>query len=90
MAELISRLRDTYRPTASAEFQPASINTLVLEVQKLLASHLRRNEIEFIFSPDETLAPFPVIKDQIKASDPQYLLERNRSNAKRRVNPGQE
>jgi signal transduction histidine kinase len=66
MAELISRLRDTYRPTANVEFQPASINSIVLEVQKLLASHLRRNQIELVFIPDETLAPIPVIKDQIK------------------------
>lgn len=66
MAELISRLRDTYRPTASVEFQPASINSLVLEVQKLLASHLRQNEIDCKFSPDETLGLIPVIKDQIK------------------------
>ena len=66
MAELIARLRETYRPAVSEEFQQISINSLVLDVQKLLATHLRHSQIEFIFYPDDNLPLVPVIKDQIK------------------------
>lgn len=66
MAELIARLRETYRPAISEEFQPASINSLVLDVQKLLATHLRHNQISFVFTPNENLPQVPLIKDQIK------------------------
>ncbi len=66
MAELIARLRETYRPAVSEEFQPTSINSLVLDVQKLLATHLRHNRIDFIFTPDEALPMIPAIKDQLK------------------------
>lgn len=66
MAELIARLRETYRPAISEEFQLASINSMVLDVQKLLATHLRHNQITFIFDPDPNIPPIPVIKDQIK------------------------
>ena len=66
MADLIARLRDTYRPAVSEEFQLASINSLVLDVQKLLATHLRHNQIAFVFLPDDNIPHIPVIKDQIK------------------------
>jgi signal transduction histidine kinase len=66
MAELIARLRETYRPAISEEFQQASINSLVLDVQKLLATHLRHNQISFVFTPNENLPQVPLIKDQIK------------------------
>lgn len=66
MAELIARLRETYRPAVSEEFQLTSINSLVLDVQKLLATHLRHNQISFVFAPDDDLPLIPLIKDQIK------------------------
>jgi signal transduction histidine kinase len=66
MAELIARLRETYRPAVSEEFQPTSLNSLVFDVQKLLATHLRHNRIEFIFTPEETLPMVPAIRDQLK------------------------
>jgi signal transduction histidine kinase len=66
MAELISRLRETYRPAVSEEFEFTSINTLVLDVQKLLATHLRHNQIQFEFLSNDEIPPVPVIKDQIK------------------------
>lgn len=66
MADLIARLRDTYRPAVSEEFQLASVNSLVLDVQKLLATHLRHNQITFVFVPDDNIPLIPVIKDQIK------------------------
>jgi C4-dicarboxylate-specific signal transduction histidine kinase len=66
MAELIARLRETYRPAVSEEFQLVSVNSLVLDVQKLLATHLRHNQIEFRFFPDDDIPLIPMIKDQIK------------------------
>lgn len=66
MAGLIARLRDTYRPTTSEEYQPESINELVRDVQRLLATHLRHRQIGLVFHPDETIPPFPMIRDQIK------------------------
>jgi signal transduction histidine kinase len=66
MTDLIARLRETYRPVESEEFQPESINILVEEVQKLLGTHLRHNQIEFEFSPDEHLPEIHIIRDQIK------------------------
>jgi two-component system NtrC family sensor kinase len=66
MAELISRLRDTYRPASGEEFRYESINALVTEVQKLIGTHLRHNNIEFKFDPDPNLPPVPGIRDQLK------------------------
>ena len=66
MAGLIARLRETYRPTTSEEFQSCSINALVMEVEKLINTHLRRNDIEFVFSPSTNLPNILLIQDQIK------------------------
>ncbi|HBY09041.1 MAG TPA: hypothetical protein DEH22_15145 [Chloroflexi bacterium] len=66
MAGLIARLRDTYRPTTTADFQLESINTLVDEVQKLIGTHLRHNNITLEFIPDLKSPPIRIIRDQIK------------------------
>jgi signal transduction histidine kinase len=66
MTNLIARLREIYRPVVSEDFQPGSINSLVLEVQTLLNTHLRHNKINFVFTPDENLPSIPMIRDQIK------------------------
>jgi signal transduction histidine kinase len=66
MAGLISRLREAYRPAVKEEFQIESLNVLVTEVQRLLSTHLRHNQIEFEFQPDDRLPKIPMIRDQIK------------------------
>jgi signal transduction histidine kinase len=66
MVEMIARLRETYRPVTSEEFKPESLNTLVMEVQKLLATHLRRNRIKLDIYADESLPSIPLIRDQVK------------------------
>jgi signal transduction histidine kinase len=66
MAELIARLRETYRPTTSEEFQDEPINQIVEEVQKLLATHLRHSQINFEYEPGQDLPKIPIIRDQIK------------------------
>lgn len=66
MAELISRLRDTYRPASGEEFRFESVNAIVTEVQKLIATHLRHNNIEYEFEPDPNLPLVPGIRDQLK------------------------
>jgi PAS domain S-box-containing protein len=66
MADLINRLRETYRPATSEEFRFESLNSVVVEVQKLIATHLRHNNIEFKFDPDPGLPYIPAVRDQLK------------------------
>jgi two-component system sensor histidine kinase HydH len=66
MTDLIDRLRETYRPTVSEEFHLESLNVLIVEVQKLISTHLRHNQIEVRYSPDENLPEVSMIRDQIK------------------------
>jgi signal transduction histidine kinase len=66
MAELISRLRATYRPVTKEEFETESLNNLVVEVQKLLSTHLRRSKISFVFAPDQSVPPVRLLRDQMK------------------------
>lgn len=66
MTDLIARLKETYRPTVKEEFQPGSLNQLVLEVQKLLGTYLRHNHVKFEFYPVEALPDIQFIRDQIK------------------------
>jgi len=66
MASLIARLREIYRPVVIEDFQPESINILVLEVQTLINTHLRHNRVNFEFTPDHKIPRIPVIRDQIK------------------------
>ena len=66
MAELISRLRETYRPTIKEEFHFESINTIFNEVQKLISGHLAQNKVIYRFDPDPDLPLIPIIRDQIK------------------------
>jgi signal transduction histidine kinase len=66
MSSLIARLREIYRPVVNEDFQPGSVNELVLEVQTLLNTHLRHNKITFEFMPDENLPSIPMIRDQLK------------------------
>ena len=66
MADLIARLRETYRPTSKEEFHFESINTIFSEVQKLISAHLAHNDITCRFDPDPNLPLIPIIRDQIK------------------------
>ena len=66
MAGLIARLRETYRPTIGEEFQPVSLNVLINEVEKLVSTHLRHNNVVLEFSPSQETPACQVIQDQIK------------------------
>jgi signal transduction histidine kinase len=66
MADLIARLRETYRPAHSEEFHLASINEIVDEVRRLIGTHLRRNQITYEAQYTPNLPYVPVIRDQIK------------------------
>ena len=66
MADLISRLRETYRPTVGEEFHYDSLNSVIEEVQKLISTHLRHHNILYKFEPEPNLPLIPIIRDQIK------------------------
>ncbi len=66
MADLISRLRETYRPASAEQFKFESMNALVEETHRLIATHLRHRNIAFAFEPDPSLPRMLVIRDQVK------------------------
>ena len=66
MADLIERMRETYRPTTATEFRPESLNTLITEVERLISTHLRHNEVTFEFKPDPQLPLVLCLRDQLK------------------------
>ena len=66
MANMINRLRDTYRPIHAEDFKPTQLNALIEDVYALTASHLRHNQIIFEFFPDPELEPIPTLTDQIR------------------------
>ena len=66
MADLIKRMRETYRPTTATEFRPESLNALIGEVEKLISTHLRHNAVSFEFKPDPHLPLVPCLGDQLK------------------------
>jgi PAS domain S-box-containing protein len=66
MADLIERMRETYRPTTATEFRPESLNALIAEVEKLISTHLRHNAVAFEFKPDPQLPLVSCLRDQLK------------------------
>lgn len=66
MADLISRLRETYRPATAEQFQLESLNAIIEEVQKLIATHLRRNNVTCEFLADMRVPRVPSLRDQLK------------------------
>lgn len=66
MANMIKRLRDTYRPIRAEDFRQTQLNALIEDVYALVASHLRHNQISFEFFPDPELQPIPALTDQIR------------------------
>lgn len=66
MANMIERLRESYRPIQAEDFKQTQINNLVDDTYALTATHLRQNHIEFEFISDKNLPPIPALTDQIK------------------------
>jgi signal transduction histidine kinase len=66
MSILIERLRTTFRPTRSEDFQPVQLNNIVEDICTLTATHLRHKEISFEFFPDPDLPAVRAIPDQIR------------------------
>lgn len=66
MAEMIERLRATYRPTQAEDFQPTQLNNLIEDVYALLALHLKKNHIVFEFHPQPDLPAIPALADQMR------------------------
>ncbi|NJN79300.1 MAG: GAF domain-containing protein [Anaerolineales bacterium] len=66
MANMIQRLRETYRPIRAEDFKQTQLNALIEDVYALVASHLRQNQITFEFFPDPDLQPIPALTDQIR------------------------
>ena len=66
MAGMIDRLRTTYRPTQTEDFQPTHLNNIIEDVYALIATHLRKNEVAFEFQPDPNLPVVQALPDQIR------------------------
>jgi len=66
MADIIARLRETYRPASGEDFRLDSLNLIIQDVQRLISAHLSSNHIDYRFDPDPDLPLVPMIRDQIK------------------------
>jgi len=66
MAALIDRLRATYRPTHSEDFQDIQLNDVVEYVHALTATQLRHSNIRFEFQPGQALPPISGIPEQLR------------------------
>jgi signal transduction histidine kinase len=66
MADLIDRLRDTYRPTQEEEYQLTQINNLIEDVLALTSTHLRHHKIDFDFQPEPELPAIYALADQLR------------------------
>jgi signal transduction histidine kinase len=66
MSALIERLRSTYRPIQAEDFQPTQINKIIEDVQALISTHLRHNEIVYEFLADPDLPLIPALPNQIR------------------------
>jgi len=66
MADLIERLRSTYRPTHPEDLQFTQINNIIEDVLALITTHLRHNQITFDFHADPELPKIPALADQLR------------------------
>jgi len=66
MANMIERLRATYRPIQAEDFILTQVNNLIEDVYALISTHLRHNQIIFEFQPDPELPAIPALADQIR------------------------
>jgi signal transduction histidine kinase len=55
MAMLLERLRSTYRPLQTADFEPVPLNSMIEDTIKLLSTYLRHKDISVEFLPDPAL-----------------------------------
>lgn len=66
MSALINRLRSTYRPTRTQDFQQVELNIVVEDVRMLVAAHMRRQNVCFEFVPGTDLPIVYGIPDQLR------------------------
>ncbi len=66
MADLINRLRETYRPVTAGQFSPEDMNLILQDVQRLTATHCRHQGVAFEFRPVPDLPAVACIADQMK------------------------
>ena len=66
MANMIERLRATYRPIQTEDFRPTQMNDVIEDVYALISPHLRHNQIAFEFHPEPELPAIPALSDQIR------------------------
>ncbi len=66
MSALINRLRSTYRPTYTEDFQEVQLNSVIADVHTLTATHMRRQDIRFEFDSDPKLPSISGIPDQLR------------------------
>jgi PAS domain S-box-containing protein len=66
MAALIDRLRSTYRPAHTEDYQEVQLNELVNYVHALTATHMRHSGIRFKFQPDPALPTISGIPEQLR------------------------
>jgi signal transduction histidine kinase len=66
MANMIERLRATYRPIQAEDFIPTDVNKIIEDVYALISTHLRHNQIVFEFCPDPEISVIPLLADQIR------------------------
>jgi two-component system NtrC family sensor kinase len=66
MSALIDRLRSTYRPAQVEDFLPTQVNDIIRDVNALIATHLRHNQISMEFVPDPNLPFIPALADALR------------------------
>lgn len=66
MVNLLDQLRSTYRPLHAEEFKPVQVNDIIQDVHKLISTHLRHKNIEFMYELDPQLLLIHGISDHIK------------------------
>ena len=65
---LLERLRTTFHPTRTEDFEDVELNPIVENIISLTATHMRHREISLQFFPDPDLPTVPAISGQIVKS----------------------
>jgi signal transduction histidine kinase len=63
---LLERLRTTFHPTRTEDFEDVELNPIVENIISLTATHMRHREISLQFFPDPDLPTVPAISGQIR------------------------
>jgi len=66
MGAMLERLRVTYQPARTEDFQPVQINAVIEDVRTLVATHLRHAQISFESHLDPGLPIIPGVADQLR------------------------